>query len=487
MGTRDETQRMNSLADTILTDVMIIGAGLVGPFVAGMLAKRGYNVIVADYRPDPELETYPEVRKLHLSLSTRGLTALHKHGLLEAIEKVSIKMYGRRVHISATQADYYPYSFKKSNCLFTLSREDLNKVLVGYCRQFPNIQLLFKHKCNSVDLERGRVTLTDLETEKTIAVEATILIGADGVNSCIREAIQQKTQAGVTVTVSPFGYKHFRIAQSDSEILGLKPEEVQVWPHGSTMLLGLTGINGDVSCAQVMPIEGGHSFASFNKQETVVSFFKDTYHFPELLSQKLADQFCRHPVGRLPIIDCEKWYYEGKALLVGEAAQSTVPWYAQGVNKALQDCLLLEQLIDEKKNWQEIFSAFQQQAKPSADALARLSENNLDELREQVADPLFVAKKQVEVVLSRLYPQQFRSAYELVAFSLIPFDVVEQMVAAQNQIILDALSVEPNVGKLCFPDLMSKIRRVYERVDVSGKYASDDRSEALTPLLMPQV
>jgi kynurenine 3-monooxygenase len=467
MGTQDETQRMTPLAAHISTDVVIIGAGLVGPFVAGMLAKRGYNVIVADYRPDPELGTYPDVRKLHLSLSTRGLTALHKHGLIEAIEKISVKMYGRRVHVSATQADYYPYSFKKSNCLYTLSRVDLNKVLVRYGKQFPNVQSLFKHRCQSVDVERKRVVLTDLETNATIVVEATVLIGADGVNSSVREAILSKTQAGMSVTLSPFGYKSLCLTPKERERLRLNPEEVHVWPHGSTMLLGLAGTGGEVSCALVMPMEGCKSFAAFSKKEAVETFFRDTYHFPEALTQSLADQFCSHPVGRLPVIECGKWYDEGTALLLGEAAQSTVPWYAQGVNKALQDCLLLEHLIDEKKRWQDIFPAFQQQAKPAADALARLSENNLDELREQVTDQLFAAKKQVEVVLSKLYPEQFRSTYELVAFSLVPFDVVEHMVAAQDQIIVDALNVEPDIEKLCFPDLMEKIRRVYERGDAS--------------------
>jgi len=462
---QDEMQHVKPLAAEWTTDVVIIGAGLVGPFVAGMLAKRGYRVIVVDYRPDPELATYPDVRKLHIGLSTRGLSALGKHGLIEAIEQVSVKMYGRRVYVSATQTDYYPYSVDKSQCLYTLSREDLNRVLVRYCKQFPNVQMFFKHECLDVDLERRRVILTNLATDEAIAVEATVLIGADGVNSCVREAIQKKTQADVSVTWSPFGYKHVRISQKDRQHMGLKPEEVHVWPHGSTMLLGLAGMSGDLNCALVMPMEGSKSFAALDNREKVKVFFQNTYHFPEIATREIAEQFSQHPVGKLPVIHCDKWYYEDVAVLLGDAAQSTVPWYAQGVNKALQDCLLLEQLIDEKKEWREIFPLFQQQAKPAADALARLSENNFDELREKVIDRLFAVKKQVEVVLSRLYPQQFRSTYELVAFSLRPFDVVEHMVEAQDRIILEALRVEPDIQRLYFPALMRKIRKVYERID----------------------
>jgi hypothetical protein len=130
MITQDEMQHVEPLAAEWTTDVVIIGAGLVGPFVAGMLAKRGYRVIVVDYRPDPELATYPDVRKLHIGLSTRGLTALGKHGLIEAIENVSVKMYGRRVYVAEAQTDYYPYSFDKSQCLFTLSREDLTHLFM---------------------------------------------------------------------------------------------------------------------------------------------------------------------------------------------------------------------------------------------------------------------------------------------------------------------------------------------------------------------
>jgi kynurenine 3-monooxygenase len=469
MKTQDEKKPMKPLSTELTTDVVIIGAGLVGPFVAGILAKRDLRVMVVDYRPDPELEMYPEVRKLHIGLSKRGLTALKKYGIVEALEKVSVKQYGRRIHFSETHADYFPYSLDRSNCLFTLSREDLNKEIIKYIKQFPSIQLFFGHKCHSVDLDRRRVVLTNLETNEEIAISATVIIGADGVNSCVREAIQEKTNATISVTLSQFGYKHIHISQQDNQKLGLKPEEVHIWPHGTTMLLGLAGVRGDLNCALVMPMNGNHSFASFSEREKINAFFREKYHFPEAISHELSNQFIRNPIGRLPVINCERWYYEGSAVLLGDAAQSTVPWYAQGVNKALHDCILLEQIIDEKKEWQYIFPAFQQQAKPPADALARLSECNFDELREGVTEQHFAEKKQVEVVLSKQYPQQFKSTYEMIAFSLIPFDVVENISAAQDKIILDALPVEPNIGRMHIPDVMRKIRKLYESVNISSQ------------------
>jgi kynurenine 3-monooxygenase len=446
----------------LTTDVVIIGLGLVGPFIAGILAKRGYNVIVVERRPDPDQEGYCDTRMLHMTLARRGLSALQKHGLAESVEKLATKVYGRRIHAPKINADYFPYSFDKSNCLYALSREDLNKEMIKYARQFSNIQILFNHKCNTVDLDKRQVVLTNATTNVTAVVFASVIIGADGINSCIRESIKNKTNSRVTRDIGTFGYKHISIPRDVVQKIGLRPDEVHVWPHGNIMMIGFTGIDGNLSCAMVMPMDGSDSFESFNDTEKISAFFVEKCHLPEDAVDELVNQFSSNAIARAPVIDCERWYYGGSALLIGDSSQCTVPWYGQGVNKAFQDCILLEQILEEKKEWQKVFPAFQQKAKPASDALIRLSVNHLYDLRQGVTELLFVEKKQVEIELSTLYPEQFKSTYEMVAFSLLPFEIVEKISLAQDKIILDELKLKKGSEKINFPNLMAKIMQLYD-------------------------
>lgn len=50
------------------------------------------------------------------------------------------------------------------------------------------------------------------------------------------------------------------------------------------------------------------------------------------------------------------------------------------------------------------------------DAVADLALQNFIEMRDLVADPLFLTRKKIEKQLGLLYPTQFNSVYEMVSF-----------------------------------------------------------------------
>jgi kynurenine 3-monooxygenase len=58
--------------------------------------------------------------------------------------------------------------------------------------------------------------------------------------------------------------------------------------------------------------------------------------------------------------------------------------------------------------------------KPNTDAIADMAVENLVEMSEKTADPRFLFKKQVEHLLGNHF-SQFRSRYEMVSFSNIPY------------------------------------------------------------------
>ena len=72
-------------------------------------------------------------------------------------------------------------------------------------------------------------------------------------------------------------------------------------------------------------------------------------------------------------------------------------------------------------DWNTVFSDYQQLRKPNADAIADLAIQNYSEMADKVGDKEFLHKKHVEHDLAELYPEEFKSQYELVTFSTTPY------------------------------------------------------------------
>jgi kynurenine 3-monooxygenase len=76
--------------------------------------------------------------------------------------------------------------------------------------------------------------------------------------------------------------------------------------------------------------------------------------------------------------------------------------------------------------------------KTNADAVADLALQNFVEMRDLVGDPAFLHRKHVEHDLAEMYPDRFRSQYELVSFSNEPYRYAWDQ-GARNGALLDYL------------------------------------------------
>ena len=67
-----------------MSDVGVAGAGLAGPLLAVFLARRGHDVTLYERRPDPRAAGAAG-RSINLALSARGIDALERAGLVDAV------------------------------------------------------------------------------------------------------------------------------------------------------------------------------------------------------------------------------------------------------------------------------------------------------------------------------------------------------------------------------------------------------------------
>jgi kynurenine 3-monooxygenase len=106
-------------------------------------------------------------------------------------------------------------------------------------------------------------------------------------------------------------------------------------------------------------------------------------------------------------------------LYKGDAAHAIVPFFGQGMNAGFEDCKVFNDLLNQhgSDDWEKLFKAYQEARKVNADAIADMAQENFIEMRDKVADPVFLFKKKVQHMLGNEFPGRFLSRYELVSFT----------------------------------------------------------------------
>jgi kynurenine 3-monooxygenase len=130
----------------------------------------------------------------------------------------------------------------------------------------------------------------------------------------------------------------------------------------------------------------------------------------------LLEDFRDNATSSLITVRCFPWV-KNKTLLIGDASHGIVPFFGQGMNAGFEDCLVLNQLLDEHQDhWKPTLAAFQQLRKPDTDAIAQLALDNFIEMRDLVADPDFILRKKIEAKLHELFPEKWIPLYSMVTF-----------------------------------------------------------------------
>ena len=135
------------------------------------------------------------------------------------------------------------------------------------------------------------------------------------------------------------------------------------------------------------------------------------------------------------------------------------------MNAGFEDCTVLAELMDEyDDNWGMILKMYNSKRKPNGDAVARLALLNFVEMRDKVADPLFLERKKIEKELGKIFPEKFTSIYEMVTFSHTPYSTTISCIEAQDE-LLDKI-----MSKGDFFDNISKNEFKYQLQDWINQY-----------------
>ena len=422
--------------------MIILGSGLAGSLLSILLARQGHSVQVYEKRSDPRQQEDAGGRSINLALSRRGWRALEAAGVHNDVRQQAIAMRGRMMHSPEGELTFQAYGTQEQ-AIYSVSRSELNKLLLNRAQQ-QGVELFFRHACQSVELAKGKPTITNLATAAQVTPEPDLLIGADGAYSTLRGAMQVTPRFNYSQQYIEHGYKELYIPPVDDDF-ALASHALHIWPRGGYMLIALPNADKSFTSTLFLPYEGKNSFATLANEAELKRFFEEQFPDTLPLMPNLTDDFFGNPTSDLVTIRCYPWSRYGKNVLIGDAAHAIVPFYGQGMNAAFEDCRILSELMADKANdLASLVQAFEQQRKPDADAIAELALQNFIEMRDRVADPQFLAQKKIESELHRRYPDRWIPLYTRVTFSEDRYSDAQAAGQRQEMIMHEVMKTHPN-------------------------------------------
>ena len=406
-----------------------------------MLANRGYTVDLYEKRADLRKADISAGRSINLALSHRGIHALKSANVFNEIEPLLIPMKGRMVHLPEDNTDFQPYSINSHEYINSVSRGELNKILMTAAEKTGNVNIHFKHT-----LSKAESGVLVFENGKRIEAEGEVF-GADGAGSVVRQYIDSNSDKPSKSEPLGHAYKELSISANAAGEFKLEPNALHIWPRGQFMLIGLPNTDRSFTCTLFMPNEGDVSFKSLKTEADVVDFFNTHFSDALPLLENFSQSYFENPTGRLATVYADNWYYKNFCL-IGDAAHAVVPFFGQGMNASFEDCTVLMDCVDSgDDNWLDIFSSYNKMRKSDADAIAQMAIENYIEMRDSVAQSDYKAKREIANSLSIEFPDRFIPRYNMVSFTSIPYSEVYKRGKIQQEIISQLMENELDLQK----------------------------------------
>ena len=438
----------------------VVGAGQAGALLSIYLARQGHEVTLYESRPDLRRTRVGAGRSINLALATRGIVPLVDVGVIDRVDDITIPMRGRMVHaVGDPEPALHPYGSRDHEVIHSISRTDLNAILLDAAEATGRVRIEFGAELESVDFDRSLLGFAGGRTESF-----GVVFGADGAGSRVRAAMVGQGTCRFTTDWLDHGYKELTLPPAGSGSHRLDPNALHLWPRGEFMLIALANPTGDFTVTLFAPTA---TMDSLDTPDAVREFFGAEFADFAPLVPDLVEQFQANPTGPLGTMRATGWSHEDRAVLVGDAAHAIVPFHGQGMNLAMESVRALDRhLRDSPDDPAAAFRAYEIERKPDADAIAEMALDNYLEMRAGVIDPDHVARRSLALELERRHPEHLSPRYNMVMFSTMPYAEARLRAERQAELLTTALD-DPTV-------------------DVDGLVAALPELPALDPLADPR-
>ena len=403
-------------------------------------------------------------RSINLALSVRGQAALRAAGVLDAVMAHAVPMPARAIHPPGGGRVILQAYGRPGEAIYSVSRTVVNCALLDAAAALPAVRL---HFSTGFDALAADGELTVARGAERRASRPALVVGADGAFSAVRAALMRAERVDFARRFIPHAYKEIAMpavgaalgARAPPPAPGAapawalpQPHALHIWPRGDFMLIALPNPDGSFTATLFAP------WATFERldageargEAAVAAFFAAHFADAAPLLPALAAQWAANPASALVEVRVSPWAVgpAPRVLLVGDAAHATVPFYGQGMNAALEDCLCFAEALDARADGdaRAAAAAFAAARGPAGAALCDLSMENYAEMSHKTASAWFRARAALERALHAAAPRAWVPKYSLVTFSRVPYDEVVRQVRRQDAALDAARAVVAVVG-----------------------------------------
>jgi 2-polyprenyl-6-methoxyphenol hydroxylase-like FAD-dependent oxidoreductase len=350
-------------------DLLIVGAGVGGLVLALALGRKGFRVTVVDRQPGPAAFPRGEI------IQPNGLKVLDRLGLLSELLRRDVYLNKEVVFNQASgrhlcTIDYRTLPDPPAYSLVLLP-EILQNLLLEKLAESPQIEVLFGVDFRSLLWKEGKIsgaTIVYQGKERTLCTP--MVVGADGVRSAVRDAFKV----------------HSRLySYADGYLTGIvdRPpgfgSELRYY-LGKRIIFGAFPVSKEkLYFFYMIPCSRLESF----RRSEIDCFKKKILSLnPEV--QRLMEGALKGISSWKEIsfmrcfrVRCDRWTVNGGALL-GDAAHAMNPHVAQGRNSAMEDGMVLAEVLEscfQKGNFSsDLLSAYEAARRPAVKTLQYLGD-----------------------------------------------------------------------------------------------------------------
>jgi salicylate hydroxylase len=317
--------------------VLIAGGGIGGLTAAAALLQKGIDV-----------EVYEQARELKevgagVQLAANGTRVLYALGLGEEMKVLSCEAQGKEIRHWRTGETWKLFDLGLASIerygfpYFTVYRPDLLDVLARAVRRLKPDAIRLGSRCLGFDQDTHGVALK-LEAG---TVRGDALIGADGVHSCIRQALFGADRPQFTGVVAWRGIVPMeRLPKHMARMVGSN----WVGPGGHI-------VHYPLRAGKLMNFVGALERADWQVESwsargaiaELLADFRGWHDDIQALIREIDAPFKWALMVRPPL---ERWSV-GRASLLGDAAHSMLPFLAQGAVMAIEDGYVLARCLAE--------------------------------------------------------------------------------------------------------------------------------------------